>query len=306
MSVTTIGWTATIVPKEIGEKQPWYGDGRIRGLPRTQWLENGDVVLPGFTFNPWWGCVEYGNECDFCYARTFSRRVGHQVWGKQAPRRFFGDEYWAKPLLWNQKAKALGVRLRVFCSSMADIGEHYKHVDDNPIMQRMNTERQRVWALAEQTPHLLWLFLTKRIENILQLVPETWLQNGFPENVWFGTSIGTNKTLERRMKALQTVPASVRFISYEPALEAVDFSPYLTPEDKWWLITGGESGFQARWFDEAWARQTVETGKRHHVPVFVKQMGTQWAKEQGIYRVDKKGEDWTYWPEDLHVQQWPS
>lgn len=45
------------------------------------------------TFNPWWGCQRVSPGCEHCYAEAFSKRVGLQVWGKQADRRFFGAHH---------------------------------------------------------------------------------------------------------------------------------------------------------------------------------------------------------------------
>lgn len=59
-----------------------------------------------------------------CYAESFSRRVGQEVWGTDAPRRFFGDKHWNEPLKWNRDAlKEFGRPARVFCASMADVFE---------------------------------------------------------------------------------------------------------------------------------------------------------------------------------------
>jgi len=41
------------------------------------------------------------------------------------------------------------------------------------------------------------------------------------------------------------------------------------------------------------------------VKVFVKQMGTVWAKEHGLYQVDRKGHDMAEWPADLQIREVP-
>ena len=45
------------------------------------------ILWTDHTFNPWWGCVKVSPGCDNCYAETWARRKGHDVWGKDAPRR---------------------------------------------------------------------------------------------------------------------------------------------------------------------------------------------------------------------------
>jgi protein gp37 len=69
--------------------------------------ENSKIEWTHHTFNPWWGCIEVSPACDNCYARTFAKRTGHQVWGAadETPRRFFGDKHWAEPLKWNADAE---------------------------------------------------------------------------------------------------------------------------------------------------------------------------------------------------------
>src|SRR5262245_39758568 len=110
------------------------------------------------TFNPWWGCVEVSPACDFCYARTWAARRGHAVWGKDAPRRFFGDNLWRQPLAWNRAAARAGERRRVFCASMADVLEQRS----DAVGERMEAERSRLWGLIRATPYLDWLLLSKR------------------------------------------------------------------------------------------------------------------------------------------------
>jgi protein gp37 len=53
-------------------------------------------------------------------------------------------------------------------------------------------------------------------------------------NCWLGVSIENQKYAEERLPCLLASPAALRFVSYEPALEAVDFSRYLANLD--WII----------------------------------------------------------------------
>lgn len=111
------------------------------------------------TFNPWWGCVRLSPACAHCYAETWARRVGMDLWGGDAPRRFFSENHWREPLRWNSEAQRLGVRARVFCASMADVFEPRTDLDP---------WRERLWGLIEKTSHLDWLLLTKQPGHIKQ------------------------------------------------------------------------------------------------------------------------------------------
>jgi protein gp37 len=200
------------------------------------------------TFNPWWGCVKVSPGCEHCYAESAANRYGHHVWGSKMPRRFFSDEYWAKPLKWNAAAAKLCERHRVFCASMADVFEDRRDLD---------IERAKLWRLIEQTPALDWLLLTKRPENMPRLLPGV-----IGRNMWLGTTVEDVKRKER-IDILRNVPAFTRFLSVEPLLEdlgALD----LRGID--WVIVGGESGHGARPMNEDWVRsirdQCVSAGVR--------------------------------------------
>lgn len=224
--------------------------------------ENSKIGWTDHTFNPWWGCVEVSPACDHCYARTFAKRTGHQVWGKDAGRRRFGVKHWTEPEKWNAAASRSGVRQRVFSASMADVFEDYQGVED---------DRQALFALIERTPMLDWLLLTKRPSNILRMVPESW-RGGFPANVWAGTTAENDEWLDVRARYLMRVPARVRFISYEPAMGPLSSLRNYQHEFQW-VIAGGESGHGRREPDANWFRETRDICAEFGIPFFFKQWG---------------------------------
>ncbi len=103
------------------------------------------------TFNPWWGCRKVSPACLHCYAETWATRLALDLWGGDASRRYFKEEYWHQPLKWNREAERARCRRRVFCASMADVFEGRSELDK---------WRSRLWLLIEQTPWLDWLLLT--------------------------------------------------------------------------------------------------------------------------------------------------
>src|SRR6185503_6781460 len=184
-----------------------------------------------FTFNPWHGCQKVSPGCDRCYAMTLVERLGwvdggadgkYRIWGppKTTLRRLFGAKHWSEPLRWNQQAEQAGERRRVFCASMADVFEDHPGV---------GSDRLQLWQLISSTPMLDWLLLTKRPENVREMVPSHWWSNGFPKNVWLGTSVETQQYAAIRIPILLRLPAAVRFLSCEPLLGPLDLRPWLTP-----------------------------------------------------------------------------
>ena len=167
------------------------------------------------TFNPWWGCTKVSPACDSCYAETWAHRTGHKVWGKDAPRRFFGDRHWQEPIFWDAHAKKDGKRRKVFCASMADV---FEKRDD------LNESRERLWDLIEETPNLDWLLLTKRPQEIGYMIPAVWLGRPRP-NAWFGVTAENEQEARRRLEWLRLIPNVMPWVSYEPALGPVNWKP---------------------------------------------------------------------------------
>ncbi len=284
------------------------------------------------TFNPWRGCTKVSPGCDHCYAEAWSKRNPAQlgVWGDDGSRVIAADAYWRAPLRWDRLAAEAGERHRVFCASLADVFE------DRPELER---PRERVFETILATPNLDWLLLTKRPELARQvlssdawldaLIDEHWLDDevgpraSWPlPNVWLGVSAEDQARADERIPILLDTPAAVRFVSYEPALSPVDFTPWLNRPARVdevlprvdWVIVGGESGPHARPFDIQWGCVAVDECRKAGVPVFVKQMGAQpihapehdGATGYAIELSDRKGGDPDEWPEGLRVREIPA
>lgn len=260
--------------------------------------KNSAIEWTNHTFNPWWGCTKVSPGCANCYAETFSGRWGFDVWGPTAGRRFFGDKHWSEPLKWNRQARKTGVHQRVFCGSMCDVFEIHPDPTQSEALDR---ERARLWDLILDTPHLIWMLLTKRPENMLELTP--W-RRGWPYNVWALASAENQETLERRITHLLNVPAAVHGLSLEPLLGAINLRDewtgvYREAETvrEWlgdshschdrpgkglrhhdgrklnWVIVGGESGPKARPMHPDWVRAIKDQCQASDVPFFFKQWG---------------------------------
>lgn len=180
--------------------------------------EHSKIEWCDHTFNPWIGCTKISDACDHCYAeardRRFNPRSGH--WGPHAPRKRTSTANWRKPLKWDREAAEAGTRARVFCASLADVFDNHRSIGAE--------WRWDLWKLILDTPNLDWLLLTKRPQNIERLAPVTWRVDGFPPNVWIGTTVENQAEADRRIPHLLSIPARVRFLSCEPLLGPVDLT----------------------------------------------------------------------------------
>jgi len=234
--------------------------------------------------NYWWGCLKVSEECKNCYAETFSKRVGKDIWGPASTtsRWILGDKNWQNPYKWNKQAQSEQRIHRVFCSSMSDLYEDHPEVAE--------TRNRFFNEVIPETPWLAWQFLTKRPENILTMSPISW-QDKWPDNVWVGTSVGTQARAEERIPELLKVPATIRFLSCEPLLEQVDLTPWL-PQLQW-IICGGESGPKHRPFNPDWAKYLRTQCQEANVAYFFKQVGGLYHDSGGSLL---DGEEWKAFP----------
>lgn len=239
--------------------------------------ENTKIEWCHHTFNPWIGCQAVSPACDHCYAETLNKRTGGNNFGPKAERRRTSVQNWNLPRRWNKQAAEQGIRYRVFCASMAD-------VFDNQVPAEWRAD---LFLLIATTPHLDWMLLTKRPENMRKMLPEMW-GDGWP-NVWLGVTVEDQKAADHRIPILRDTPAAIRFISYEPALGPVNFARWMLWKAEaggrdiglWQpgtpvldlIICGGESGPGARPMHPEWARSVRDQCEQTTTAFFFKQWG---------------------------------
>ena len=184
--------------------------------------ENTKIEWADHTFNSWIGCTAVSPACDHCYAEGWAKRSGHVQWGPHGERRRTSEANWRLPIKWNAEAAKSGKRARVFCASLADVFDNHRSIEDS--------WRRDLFSLIRGTPHLDWLLLTKRPQNIVKMLPKDGLVhpssswgNGWP-NVWLGTTVENQAEADRRIPHLLAVPAKVHFLSCEPLLGPVDLT----------------------------------------------------------------------------------
>lgn len=280
-------------------------------------------------WNPTTGCDRISTGCDHCYALKLAKRLkgmGSPKYQTDGDPRTSGpgfglavhEDALSVPFGWRDPQ-------RVFVNSMSDLG----HDQIPPEFLA------RVWAVMAATPQHTYQILTKRPPRLRKILndycgcgaghpPGThfrsameWaatshsptyvpgLRAGLTQrtdwplpNVWLGTSIELDRYTVRALH-LRTTPAALRFLSLEPLLGPLP-SLDLTGID--WVIIGGESGPGARRMDLRWARDLISNARHTGTAVFVKQLGSRWAADQGLRG---KGGDWDAWPDDLRVREFP-
>lgn len=250
------------------------------------------------TCNPTMGC----NGCELwnrsagiqhCYAGQLTDRYGGKNKGFpiafEEPQLFPGRIEQA--LKWKDltgterpdKPWLNGMPRLIFVGDMGDtftesLGDDYTWLAD--LVQQMS-----------DSPHQ-WLMLTKRPERMARFSQQI---GGLPANVWPGTTVTSMITLNRCRYLARVVGGGPKFVSAEPLIGRVSFrwapwqflSPIRTSDHLDglrlfdWIITGGESGQNARPMHPHWVREIRDQCAEAGVPFFHKQNG-EW---QRCYRV---------------------
>ncbi|MCA8927847.1 MAG: DUF5131 family protein [Alphaproteobacteria bacterium] len=284
------------------------------------------------TVNVQIGCSRVSPGCERCYAETQANALARRF-GKpgQPGHRYLpvvdGKGRWSRKVVLDNEAldrpphgptpfghgiprrKRDGCRWRaprVFLGSMTD--HFHESVNEDKLANVLE------WmALA---PTVVWQLVTKRPERAASMLEEAsgW---GWGAGRLRWPTIHLLATVEDQARADERVPQLVRAAPYVD-LVGLSVEPLLGPvtipvvERLGWIIVGGESGRGARPCDLAWIRSIVTQCHEAGVPIFVKQLGaeaeqraTEVSLPETIGLNHPKGGDWTEWPADLRIREWP-
>jgi len=210
------------------------------------------------TWNPVTGCTKVSPGCKHCYAERLAARL--QAMGNPRYRNGFAvtlhPDQLTLPLRWAQPR-------RIFVNSMSDL--FHEAIPEHFIHQAFEIMAKADWHIFQ--------ILTKRAETLVRLAPKL----PWPPNVWQGVSV-ENARYTWRIRDLQQVPATIRFVSVEPLLGPITRLPL---DGIHWVIVGGESGPHHRPPDVAWIRDIRDQCVAARVPFFFKQWGGRTQKAGG-------------------------
>lgn len=246
---------------------------------QIQWCEE--------TWNPVTGCTPISEGCKNCYAKHMANRLkGRYDYPKDDPFKvvFSWEKY--------NKLKIFRTYKRVFVCSMGDLFHNKVKLEwVDRVLSKVRANRKADFLILTKRPKNMWSYFDRLsyCENIIQ-------------NLWLGVTVESNDYLHR-IDTLRNIPARVKFISFEPLLSSI---PDIDLTDINWVIVGGESGPGARPMHPDWAKSLVKQCKCAGVPIFMKQMGSVWAKANNTQNTgDSKGHEMRWWPKNLQIRQFP-
>ncbi len=248
------------------------------------------------------GCTPASAECAHCYAQGWAKRNGRNFSHVTCyPDKL--EDLRAATFSFHLGAEApfrrgLGAQPLAF---VVDLGDLFH--DDVPA-----EFIQRAVQVLGDRDDVTWQVLTKRPHRARALQDLDLLPDPLPDNIWFGTTTGTQDSFDHRIADLLTVRARVRFLSMEPLLEQVviptvfleklnlpNAGPVEWPDNAGtvnWVIVGAESGPQRRPFDLNWARSLRDQCQAAGVAYFFKQQSGLYPGYEPVL----DGREWKEFP----------
>lgn len=227
------------------------------------------------------GCELWNNTVKSCYAGVLHDRYGGSSSGYAPkfeqvtlfPGRMAEAANWGPPTEkecaekpWLPKDRRV-----IFISDMSDALSQavpFSYLQDEIIKN----------VTSEKGKRHIWLWLTKRPKRMVDFANTI---GEWPENLWPGTSVTNQLTLDQRVIHLLKINAKIRFLSAEPLLEEIDLGGFLSRKSPIegfpnilgsdWIIVGAESGSNRRVPESDAIESVVRQCVSAQIPIFVKQ-----------------------------------
>lgn len=181
------------------------------------------------TVNFWWGCTKVGPGCDWCYAESWAKRTGFNIWGIGAPRRKIASAvktlhrldndyaWWAADCQIGQLHDH--PRRRVFIQSMSDLFDKEVPIE----------WFDEAWQTITRCDRLDIQIVTKRISFVeKRLAGKPW-----PKHAGLLISIVNQEEADRDIPRLLDLKARLGIpwvgLSMEPLLGPVDLTSIKAP-----------------------------------------------------------------------------
>lgn len=219
------------------EVQALYKSKKMTNIAYADWTVN---------LQKWW-CTHAGRDCLNCYMLAMA---------KMYPANAADGPVW--------RENGVSEFMKMPPGAVVFLGDMYDVYHEQTPFEHI----RRTHDLIASRPDVTVLLLTKR-PHIAWDYRDDLL---WPNNLWFGVTMGYRAAIPRRMQYLKASPAQHKWVSCEPLIESL--VPTMTCEllsgiD--WVVCGAESGNTRRAFSKNWARLLMSECKVAGVPFFYKQ-----------------------------------
>ena len=269
------------------------------------------------------GCTKRSPGCQNCYALAMSYRLERmdkpQYWGVVRRTRPIPKIEWTGQINFDIEPLRRVLKWRkpkrIFLNSMSDT--FHPGVTDEQIGE--------MWKIMFEAKQHTFLVLTKRPEQMRELVGGVEWAKDLLSHIWLGVTVENQAMADERIPILLQTPAKVRWLSVEPMLGEISLHsipgnripPYRSFYDltyDWgpgefdyqshrirdvkidWVVIGCESGVNRRPCKLEWVRSLVAECIEAQVPVWVKQLEINGKVVQDVSK----------FPADLKIRELPN
>lgn len=146
-----------------------------------------------YIWNPWNGCFKVSEACENCYV---------------FPENTFQDYYREFPHTNAKHGSVITVGLR-----------------SDFFLEEADKYRDLAWDVIRNNPNLIFLIITKRVDRVLECLPDDW-GDGW-DNVVIDVTTENQTRADERIPILLDLPLKHKWVTCSPMLSHVDLSPYL-------------------------------------------------------------------------------
>lgn len=210
-------------------------------------------------WNPWHGCHRYSEGCKYCYIHK-----GDAKRGMNTDEIVRTDNFYAP--IEKKKNGEYKMKGGVTC---------YLCFSSDFLLEEADEWRTECWQMMHERQDIDFLFLTKRIERFMSVVPDDW-GDGY-ENVTVCCTVENQDRADFRLPLFGKMPIRHKCITAQPLITDLRIEQYLDGIE---LVTvGGESDKEARPLDYNWVLNIREQCVRRNVSFIYRQAGTHYIRD---------------------------
>lgn len=218
------------------------------------------------SWNPWHGCRKISEGCRNCY--VYRQDGAHAKDSREVRRTAMFD----RPV-----RRSRDGRFKIPAGEMV-----YTCFTSDFLVEEADPWRAEAWEMMRLRSDLRFLFFTKRIHRLREVLPPDWGE-GY-ENVVVGCSVENQAMADYRLPLFLDAPLRHRLIVCAPLLGPLDIAQYLTPAIEE-VSAGGESGYEGRPCDYDWVLSLREQCVGADIAFCFHQTGARFIKDGHLYRI---------------------
>ncbi len=216
-------------------------------------------------WNPWRGCHKISEGCKYCYIHKGDLKKGIDT------NIIVKTDNFYLPILKhkNGEYKIKSNELVYLCFS------------SDFLLSDADIYREECFKMIKERSDLTFLFLTKRIERFMDIIPNDW-EDGY-DNVVVGCTVENQANVNKKLEIFSKLPIKHKMIICQPLIEDINISAYLNDIEL--VVVGGESDTNARVLNYDWVLNIRNQCINKNVNFEFRQCGTHFIKDNKEYTI---------------------